>query len=378
MNVNSEHSRSLWMTAKLPRFPRLTSDLRTDVLVIGGGIAGLSTAYELARAGQSVAVVDRGAIALGVTARTSAHLSYEIDDNYSELIKRQGERAAKQYFESQKAAVDRIEDICQRERISCDFARLDLYVFAPDAKGRDELEKEIEAVKCVGFAGVGWAQAPVAGETKGCLRFPNQARFHSLRYLAGLAKAVKRHGGQLYSQTAIVSIKENTRGVVAKTDTGLTIRAKAVVAATNAPIVNRLAVNTKQAPYRSYVMSFEMNERDVFDSLIWDTEDPYHYVRSYREADERLLIVGGEDHRSGSADDAGERLSRLETWARKHFPHLGKRRDAWSGQIYEPADLVPFIGLSPGHKRVYLVTGDSGEGLTTGVAASLILPDLIA
>src|SRR5437763_11981796 len=175
-----------------------------------------------------------------MTARPSAHLSYEIDDNYSELIKRRGERAAKQYFESQKAAVDRIEDICQRERISCDFARLDLYVFAPDAKGRDELEKEIEAVKRVGFAGVGWAQAPVAGETKGCLRFPNQARFHPLRYLAGLTSAIKRQGGQLYAQTPIVSIEETARGPVAKTIDGLSIRAKTIVAATNAPIANRL------------------------------------------------------------------------------------------------------------------------------------------
>src|SRR6266550_4144971 len=143
MNVDSEHSRSVWTQAKFPRFSRVAQSLRTEALVIGGGIAGLSTAYELANAGHKVVVVDRGPIGGGVTARTSAHLSYEIDDTYAALIEKHGEDQAKQYFESQKAAVDRIEEICSRERIACDFARLDLFVFAPDKKGRSELEKEL-------------------------------------------------------------------------------------------------------------------------------------------------------------------------------------------------------------------------------------------
>jgi Rieske Fe-S protein len=175
-----------------------------------------------------------------------------------------------------------------------------------------------------------------------------------------------------------MSIEETARGPLAKTESGKVIRAKAIVAATNAPIANRLSVHTKQVPYRTYVLTLEMSRGADFDSLIWDTEDPYHYVRAHRNGNESLLIVGGEDHKSGAVNDGDERLKRLETWARRHFPHLGKVRHAWSGQIYEPADYLPFIGRSPGHKNVYLVTGDSGEGLTTGVAASLILPDLIA
>jgi glycine/D-amino acid oxidase-like deaminating enzyme/nitrite reductase/ring-hydroxylating ferredoxin subunit len=377
MNVDSEQSRSLWADAKFPRFPALRETQRTDVLVIGGGIAGLSTAFELVRAGRKVTVVDRGPIGGGMTARTSAHLSYEIDDTYAELIRKHGERAAKLYFESQKAAVDRIEEICAGERIACDFARLDLFVFAPDSKGRGELEDELAAAAKVGFAGVGWAEAPVQSDNKGCLRFPDQARFHPLRYLAGLAKAIKRDGGELYSNTPVVSIKETAAGPVAKTANGQTIRAKAIVAATNAPIANRLAVHTKQAPYRTYVLTFEAGNA-VPDALIWDTEDPYHYARTYRQGGDRLLLVGGEDHKSGESDDGAERMTRLEAWGRRNFPGLGKVRHRWSGQIYEPADYLPFIGHSPGHKNVYLITGDSGEGLTTGVVASLILPDLIA
>jgi hypothetical protein len=377
MNVDSEQSRSLWTAAKIPAFPKLTANLKVDVLVIGGGIAGLSTAYELASAGHDVAVIDRGPIGKGMTARTSAHLSYEIDDTYAELIDTHGEAQAKKYFASQKAAVDRIEEICRSERIACDFARLDLFVFAPDNKGRKDLDREIEAAARMGFEGVAWADAPIAGESKGCLRFPNQARFHPVQYLAGLAKAIKRKGGQLYSETPIVSVEETARGPVAKTQDGVSIRAKAIVAATNAPITNRLAVHTKQAPYRTFVLTLELPQQEKFDSLLWDTEDPYHYVRAYRDDNQSLIIVGGEDHKTGSANDGEDRLKRLETWARKHFPKLGKVRHRWSGQIYEPADYLPFVGRSPGHKKVFLVTGDSGEGLTTGVAASLILPGLI-
>ena len=377
MNVENERSRSLWMQAERPKARPLSSDLKVETLVVGAGIAGLSTAYELLLRGHEVAVVDRGAIAGGMTARTSAHLSCQIDDRYAKVIDVHGEEAAFRYFESQKAAVDRVEAICREAKIECDFKRVDLYLFAPDRKGLRELEKEIEAASTIGFGGVEWSEAPVNVSTKGCLRFPNQARFHPLRYLGGLAGAIKRRGGQLYSDTPIVSVEETARGVVAKTGDGHTIKARSLVAATNAPFVNRAAVHNKQAPYRTYVMTAPVPKGSVVDALMWDTEDPYHYVRLEPGETHDLLIFGGEDHKSGTSDDADERLKRLEAWARERFTKLGAIRDSWSGQIYEPADYLPFIGTSPGRSRVFIVTGDSGEGLTTGVAASLILPDLI-
>ena len=344
--------------------------------MIGAGISGLSTAYELSKAGHDVVVVDRGRVGGGMTARTSAHLSYEIDDTYFALIEKRGERAAKQYLASQKAAIDRIEEICSREKIGCDFARIDLFVFAADRRGREKLAKEFDAVRRLGFEGVGWADAPVQGKTTGCLRFPDQARFHPLLYLAGLAKASMRQNARIYANTAIVSVDESAKGPVARTAGGQLIRAKTIVEATNAPIVAPIAIHKSQAPYRSYVITLEMKGA-AFDSLIWDTDNPYHYVRTFRQRNETLLIVGGEDHKTGAANDGDERVKRLELWARARFADLGKVRHAWSGQVYEPADYVPFVGRSPGHKNVYIVTGDSGEGLTTGVAASLILPDLI-
>jgi glycine/D-amino acid oxidase-like deaminating enzyme/nitrite reductase/ring-hydroxylating ferredoxin subunit len=378
MNADKEQSRSIWLDVPFPKAGRLTANLRTDVLVIGAGIAGLSTAYELALAGHEVVVVDRGVIAGGMTARTSAHLSWEIDDTYAVLIETFGAQEAKQYFDSQRAAVARVEDICVQEEIDCEFKRLDLFVFAPDAKGRKVLEKEIEATRTLGFEGVAWAEAPVAKKTEGCLRFPEQARFHPLKYLDGLVRAIKRRGGKVYANTTIASVNETKTGPVARTEGGLTIRAKAIVAATNSPFVAPLPLHKRQTAYRTYTLGLELPASSNFDALMWDTEDPYHYVRSYRRTDGNFLVVGGEDHPTGKSDDGDERLDRLEKWARAHFPDVGKRRFEWSGQVYEPSDYAPFVGLNPGSKNVYLVTGDSGEGLTTGIAASLILRDLIA
>jgi len=377
MNVENERSRSFWMDVDRPEARRLGSNLSIDVLVIGGGIAGLSTAYELVQRGHEVAVVDRGAIGGGMTARTSAHLAYETDDLYSKLIGAVGEDSARTYFESQRAAVDRIEAICAEHKIACDFARVDLYVFAPDHRGRRKLDDEIDAAARIGFKTIEWADAPVEGMTRGCLRFPHQARFHPLRYLSGLSRALSRDGAKLYANTPVISVEERARDVIAETGNGHRIVARSVVAATNSPFVNRLAVHMKQAPYRTYIIAARVPKRSVVDALIWDTDDPYHYVRVQPRAKDDLLIVGGEDHKTGTADDADKRLERLETWARSRFPQLVSVENAWSGQVYEPSDFMPFIGRSPGYKRTFIVTGDSGSGLTTGVAASLILPDLI-
>jgi Rieske Fe-S protein len=148
--------------------------------------------------------------------------------------------------------------------------------------------------------------------------------------------------------------------------------------ATNTPFVDPVSIHTKQAPYRTYVIAVSIPRGAVPDALIWDTLDPYHYVRQQKQGREALLIVGGEDHKTGTEDTGKQRLRRLERWARGRFPGLGEVRYAWSGQIYETVDAVQFIGRNPGLKNIFLVTGDSGSGLTTGVAASLIIPDLIA
>lgn len=371
MNVYAEQSRSLWMEAPVPEAPALAYNARADVLVIGSGIAGLSCAYELASSGRHVTVVDRGALGRGMTARTSAHLSYELDDYYHEFIRLRGLAEAREYYESQRAAVDRIEDICARERIACDFHRVDGFLCTSSSAERPTLEAELDACQQIGFAEVQWSQSPLG---KGyALRFPAQARFQPLQYVNGLQKAVAARGGALYAHSPVVSLDEHRELVRVDLANGCHILAAVVIVASNSPISNTVAVHTKQAPYRTYVVAAPVPKGTVPDALLWDTHEPYHYVRLQPRERDDLLLVGGEDHKSGTTDDGAVRVARLHEWARTHWPQLGSVECAWSGQVYEPVDAAPFIGRAPGMNRVFLVSGDSGEGLTTGVAASLIL-----
>lgn len=380
MNAVHEGSVSLWMgTAEIPQPAALADDCSADVVVIGSGIAGLSIAYELSNLGENVLVLDRGEIGGGMTSRTSAHLTTNIDDLFQELIRMRGETEARSYYLARVAAVDRIEEIQATERISCDFARVDGYLFPAKSGDEKTLEAELDACRRIRFRGVKWADTPIPDAGVGrSLVFRDQARFHPRKYLAGLVRAIERSGGSLYSNTAVASVEDSTEGVAVKTAAGNTVRARAAVIATNSPITNWLAVHSKQAPYRTYVIAGKMPRHAVPDALYWDTLDPYHYVRLQPAAGKSdWLLVGGEDHKTGSADDIETRLKKLEAWARSFVPALEEIEYRWSGQVLDPVDYLPYIGLNPGNASVFVHTGDSGEGLTNGVIGSLVLRDLI-
>ncbi|MEM9963847.1 MAG: FAD-dependent oxidoreductase [Asticcacaulis sp.] len=360
----------------MPDAPRLEGDISTDVLVIGSGIAGLSCAYELMQTGRQVTVIDRSELVSGQSARTTAHLSYACDDYYTELIKVLGGDAARHYYNSQKAAVDRIETIITREDIDCDFARVDAYLFPAKDEDTDYLKDELKACHRIGFDETSWADAGTLEWTdRPALKFPRQARFHPLKYLRALIEVLQKSGVSLYAGTPVTRLDEDNSGVTAITPYGV-VQARQVVVATNSPFHLLVSLHTKQAPYRTYAAAFKVPKGTVANALYWDTEEPgYHYVRLQPEMEHDLLIIGGEDHKSGDADDGEGRLAALEHWARERWPDLGRRVTGWSGQVYEPADYVPYIGRSPGFNEVYLVTGDSGEGITTGVLAGLMLRD---
>jgi len=385
MNVADQDSRSCWMDEPAISAPPLAGDATCDVLVVGAGIAGLSTAYELAHLGRKVMVIDRGAIASGMTARTTAHLATEADDRYSRLIGALGEENARLYHSSQVAALNRIEAIVRDVGIECDFVRVDGWLVAADKDGRKELEEEYEAWQQLGIEGAEWAEAaPMPGMKSGrALRFAGQGRFHPTRYLAGLARAITSRGGRLHGGTAFVSDEEKDGGVVIETESGAKIRAGAAVFATNSPVNVKVAIHTKQIPYRTYAIAAPIAKGAAEDALVWETwrtrgsDEFYHYVRLQPGARGNLLIIGGEDHRSGDAVDMEARFGRLERWARKRWPGMGKVSHRWSGQVLESADSLPFSGKSPGSKNIYVHTGDSGMGITHGVAGALTIAPLI-
>jgi glycine/D-amino acid oxidase-like deaminating enzyme/nitrite reductase/ring-hydroxylating ferredoxin subunit len=365
----------------------LTTSTKSDVVIIGGGIAGMTIAYTLCKRGLKVALVDDGFIGSGESGRTTAHLVTSLDDRYYKLEKIFGEQGAKLAAESHAFAIDYIEQIIQDEHIDCDFKRVDGYLFLHPSDKKDALERELKATIKAGVHAEMVDQIPGLLKQEGkAIKFPNQAEFHIMKYLNGLCAAILRMGGQIYTETHAEKIQQN--GIV--TTEGFAIAADHIVVATNAPITSMYIMPLKQFPYRSYVIAGLVKKGEVPQALWWDTGDhdsnsdihPYHYIRTSPYNDEYdLLISGGEDHPTGLADANGvteeHRYEKLEAWTREHFP-LNEILYRWSGQVMETVDCLAYIGRSPGEEiNLYVATGDSGNGMTHGTIAGLLIPDLI-
>ncbi len=382
-------STSLWLdTAPPQRQPSLTTDTTADVCVIGAGIAGVTTAYLLAREGRSVALIDDGSPGCGQTGMTTAHLSNVIDDRYTEMIRLHGEEGARLACDSHGSAITRIETICRDEGIDAGFQRVSGYLFLAPEHDESYLNDEMAAARRAGLEVNKLARAPVQGFQSGpCLEFPRQGQFHPLDYLNGVVAAFLRLGGRVYGGVRATSVAGGEPAVV-ETANGPSIRAGAVVVATNVPFNDLVAIHTKQAPYYSYVVGARIPSGAVTPALYWDTHDPYHYVRVQRTTNARLggdnddpvdlLIAGGEDHKTAQASDTEERFGRLEAWMRTHYPAAGELEYRWSGQVMETQDGLAFLGRNPmDADNVYVATGDSGMGMTHGTIAGMLICDLI-
>jgi glycine/D-amino acid oxidase-like deaminating enzyme/nitrite reductase/ring-hydroxylating ferredoxin subunit len=353
----------------------------TQVCVVGAGISGLTTGYLLQRAGFKVQVIDAYGVAAGESGRTTAHLTAVLDDRFFELERILGGANARLAADSHRAAIDCIEEIVSSESIDCDFERLDGFLMCTSAAHAKSFERESEAVQRAGFTdaqlhdSMRTLEVPVDGPA---LRFPRQGSFHAVRYLQGLARAFTLRGGTLATGTRVVSVSGGQNAHVELAN-GKMLETDHIVVATNTPFNDRVRMHTKQAAYRTYVVGFEVAKDSFPALLLWDMEDPYHYVRRVRGVDRDVVIVGGEDHKTGQANDASARYGHLEAWARSRFAGLGEVRYRWSGQIMEPVDSLAFIGRNPlDDDNVYIVTGDSGNGLTHGTLAGMLLGDLIA
>ena len=362
-----------------------------DVVVIGGGIAGLTTAYLVSKSSKKDVVIEDGYIGSGETGRTTAHITHALDDRYYNLEQRHGLNGARLAADSHTAAINLIESIVREEDIRCDFERIDGFLFLDPSDRKESLDKELEATHRIGINTTEIVErAPLQSfNTGSCIRFPNQAQFQPLKYLRGLSQAIIKNGGQIYTETHAQEV--NSDGI--KTVNDYRVKAKNIVVATNAPIIDKTSkIYDKQDAYRTYVIGARIKKDAIPTALYWDTGNqnsenlvaPYHYVRIQKMDDDKnydLLIVGGEDQPTGnfsSDNDIEKRYSRLESWAKDHFP-IEDIEYQWSGQVMEPKDSIAFIGHNPGDNRnnIYIATGDSGNGITHGTIAGILLTDLI-
>jgi glycine/D-amino acid oxidase-like deaminating enzyme/nitrite reductase/ring-hydroxylating ferredoxin subunit len=370
---------SVWQaTVALPEHPKLNEAIETDVCVVGAGISGLTTAYLLLKEGKRVVVLDGGPIAGGDTGRTTAHLNSELDDGHKHLEDLFGSEGLRLASESHAAAISKIEAIIREEEIDCDFERVESYLFMAPNEPPDYLDEELEALGRAGITGVDKLErAPLDFDTGPCLRFQNQAQFHVLKYLAGLERAIRSMGGRIFLYSHVVDVKDGSPTQV-ETDEGHRVSAEAIVLTTNVPIGERFLYSDRQGAYRSYVVGLRVPKGSVHWAQYADTAEPYHYVRPQRlDDDGDLLLVGGEDHKTGQAEDTLERYERLEAWARERFPMAGKVLYRWSAQAMEPFDLLAFLGRDARSENLYVITGDSGMGMTHGTIGAMIIADLI-
>ncbi len=386
--LTSGSHHSYWNDSQAPlEYKPLQSDILTDVLVVGGGIAGLTTAYCLAKSGHKVVLLEDGCLGSGESGRTTAQITYALDDRYYDLEKFFGEEKARLAGESHKLALEWIRDTVIAEGIACNYKDADGFLFLDPTDEPENLEKEFDCTQKLGLPTQMVYQIPgmPSGFKKQAIRFPDQGQFHILKYLKGLADAIIRMGGEIYTNTHANEITKT--GARAN---GFTVKANHIVVATNSPVNDRFAMHTKQHAYRTYVIAAKIPKGQLPYAMWWDTGNmeskwvskPYHYVRLEPLDDEfDLLISGGEDHKTGQADEEHiteeQRYEKLISWTKAQFPYFNDIAYKWSGQVLEPVDCLAFIGKNPGDENIYIITGDSGNGMTHGTLGGLIINDII-
>lgn len=373
-------SKSVWQDSSThTTFPPLVKDITVDVAVVGSGITGLTTALLLKRAGLSVAVLEAFTSDGGVTAYTTAHISEVPDVGYKTLISDFGESDARLATQARRAAIERIAQLVEEEEIDCQFERVSGYLYAESSDDESMLESEAQAAQKLGVNATFLTDVPLPFPVRAGLLFPNQAQFNSVQYLQALATAVNGDGSYIFEQSRVQDVMGKSPYEVV-TEQG-TITAKNVILATHTPIhdianmQDLYLLTTKIAPYRSYALAARLRS-PVPVGQFWDTMEPYHYTRNYTDAQGDLLIVGGEDHKTGEDVDALERHQRLEDYVRQRYD-VASVDYRWSAQWYEPIDGLPFIGKSPAHDHLYIATGFSGNGMSFGTIAAMLLSDQI-
>lgn len=380
-----------------PTFPSLAQDLSTDICIIGAGISGIQTAYELVRRGKQVVMLEARDVLSGETGRTSGHLNNDLDDGYLEIAKKHGEKGAKIAAESHAWARDRIGEISKELGIECEYRKLPAYDISQYPRGtkewqdeEQELKEEADIQRRMGIESHYDPNLTVKGWTgkidqRGGMVVGNQATFHPTKYLAGVLKWLKEQPNfQCYTRTRVMEVHEKGvevlglghKSVEIKTEGGHTVKAEYAVEATAIPL-QKLSIITELEYYRSYCIAIRVPKGSVEDCLLYDNAEEYKYVRLTACDDkDDYMIVGGCDHKVGQ-EETTTRYGELEQWTRERFPQAGKVDYAWSGQIFEPVDFMAFIGKNQGCNKIYIITGDSGDGLTHGTLAGRLIADEI-
>ncbi len=345
-----------------------------DVLIVGGGISGITTALLLQKAGKKCVVAEAKTLCFGTTGGTTAHLNTVMDHPYNEIQSKFGEKNAQLLAKAAKEAIDLIRKNIKEYKIECEFEEQDGYMYSQNQKQSKELDDILKSSNEVGIEMKLSREIPVPIPFEKAVVFGGQAKFHPAKYVYALAKAFEEAGGILLQGCRVTKVEEK-ENLEATTKYGL-IRAKELIWATHIPPGINL-LHFRCAPYRSYAMAIKLKDENYPDGLAYDMYDPYHYYRTQTVDGEKYLIAGGEDHKTAHEENTNACFDKLETYLKKFFS-IESIPFRWSSQYFEPADGLAYIGHLPGHpEKIYVATGYGGNGMTYGTLSAIILTDML-
>jgi len=345
-----------------------------DVLIVGGGITGLTTALLLQEAGLACAIAEAHTVGFGTTGGTTAHINTMLDTPYHTIESNFGTSGAEIAANASRAARDLIARNVSNYQIACDFEYKEGILFAQTEKEATELEKIYAASRRAGVEVEQISHIPVPLEFQIAISYHKQAQMHPLNYVYALADRFTNNGGVILEHTRVVdSTRNGDLHQIETTDRPL--KSRRIVYATHIP-PGLNVLHLRCAPYRSYVLAAQLADNNYPGDLAYDMQEPYHYFRTHVIKDTPYLIIGGEDHKTGHGAP-NNAFQTLEAYARTHF-QVSSIDYRWSAQYFEPADGLPYIGELPGaDEETYVATGFSGNGILFGSFSGLLLADLI-
>lgn len=367
---------SLWVaTAGTTDYPVLSGDTEVDVAVIGAGIAGLTAALALKRAGHSVAVIEAARVGTGVTGHTTGKVTSLHRLPYNQLVRSHGTDTARIYGQANEAAIGHVARVVAEEGIDCDFRRVVNYTYAESADTLELVRAEAALAARLGLPATFTPDVPLPFPVKGAVRFDGQAQIHAVKYLQGLARAVNGEGSFVFEGTRAQRVRDGSPSVV-DTERG-TVRARDIIVATNVPFGGQGLFDIRCHPHRSYLVAGRVDTPPL-DAAFISADEPLRSILTVSVGGKSYVLAGGEGHRVSEAGDTAGRYRRLAAFAHDRLG-VGEIAYRWSTQDGIPLDGLPYAGLmTPTAKHVYVITGLRKWGLSNGTAAALILTDTLS
>ncbi|MED1094944.1 MULTISPECIES: FAD-dependent oxidoreductase [Bacillus] len=365
-------------SCQIKKFPALEEDKTTDVTIVGGGITGITAAYELTKKGYSVVVIDANELLNGTTGHTTAKITAQHSLIYHELIQHMGVPKARLYYESNRAVITYIQNIVKEHQISCDFSPQDAILWTEDESAIKKLRQEEEAYKQIGIDREWLDELPLPVKSKGALVMKNQAQFHPLAYLKVLLEQIVEQGGEIYEHTVAVDIEDTDNADHPKVllKNGKKISSKYVLICSHFPFYDSGFYFSKLHADRSYVMAIK--PKSPFPGGMYlNIDTPVRSLRETMHNGEKILLVGGESHQTGQGYDTEAYYTALEDFSEKTFG-IDQIISRWSAQDLISLDKLPYIGpITRKKEKILIATAYKKWGMTSGTLAAQLLTDYV-